>query len=366
VLLLTALLLGGITVANIALHGRSAAHERAAARLNELNMLLHAESSLQWKSLAKGNTPVAVARELGVIRSREKGILAELPTAPELRDKVSAYHQVLDTELGLLGVGRTVEALALEQASTDPAFVALAADLDRLGRSEASAADLAKNLAGLILGLAMAATVPVIGFLLYRFEREHRISERATGELLEQQRIAFDALTENEALVRHQAGHDPLTGLPNRRALAELLAKGGEQALLVVDLDDFKPVNDRLGHAAGDELLITVARRLHMAVREADTVVRLGGDEFAVVVHDGNRTAAIGVAERIIEALAEPFSIAGAVVTIGASVGISAVTEDADRLMREADQAMYRVKQSSKGGYRVYSDPSAPATLAQG
>ncbi|WP_433043295.1 diguanylate cyclase domain-containing protein [Dactylosporangium sp. CS-033363] len=367
-LALALVLLAAVTVANIELHGRSRVHEGTRAQLNELNVLLHEESSLQWKTLASRNTPVKVARELGAIRLRERDILDKLPGSEGLSKQVSGYHAVLDQELGLLGVGKTAEALALEQGRTDPAFVVLASTLQRLEESETAAADLAKTLADFTLVLAMVAAVAAIGLLLYRFEREHRASMRAREELLRQQQEALDTLAEHEALVRHQAAHDPLTGLPNRRALTELLTgtagpgarpagaageRPAHRALLLVDLDEFKPVNDRLGHAAGDELLVAVAGRLLDAAGDG-TVVRLGGDEFAVVL-DAEEAAAVAVAERIVAAVAEPFEIAGTSVRIGASVGLATTAQagDGDRLLREADAAMYRVKQSTKGGFAV-------------
>ncbi|WP_433087992.1 diguanylate cyclase domain-containing protein [Dactylosporangium sp. CA-052675] len=355
-LALALVLLAAVTVANIELHGRSRAHEGTRAQLNELNVLLHEESSLQWKTLASRNTPVKVARELGRIRLRERDILDRLPGAEALSRQVESYHAVLDDELGLLGVGKTAEALALEQQKTDPAFVVLADTLQRLEESETADADLAKSLADLTLVLAMAFAVAAIGALLYRFEREHRASMRAREELLRQQQEALDTLAEHEALVRHQAAHDPLTGLANRRALTELLTGAtGPQALLLVDLDEFKPVNDRLGHAAGDELLIAVAGRLLEAAPDG-AVVRLGGDEFAVVLA-GGEPEGVALAERIVAVLGEPFDIAGTSVRIGASVGVASAAEAGDgvgdHLLREADEAMYRVKQSTKGGVAV-------------
>jgi diguanylate cyclase (GGDEF)-like protein len=357
VLALTLILLGGVTWANIMLHGRSAEHSENAYRLNELDTLLHEESSVQWKTLAKGNSPVNVARELGKLRKQEADILGLRQFGnTSLTDQVEAYHAVLDVELGLLGVGKTAEALALEQSQTDLKFRALAADLAQREKDETDAADVSERSADITLIAAMTAAVIMIGLLLFRFEREHRASRRAADELLHQQRTAFAALAEHESLVRHQALHDPLTALPNRRALSELLATDGSRALLLVDLDDFKPVNDKLGHAAGDELLVSVAARLRSAVRADDTVARLGGDEFAVFLPDGDAATAGQIAARIVAECGRPFDLEAGPVTIGASVGVAVSADaDGDTLLREADEAMYRIKQATKGDYRVAS-----------
>jgi diguanylate cyclase (GGDEF)-like protein len=142
--------------------------------------------------------------------------------------------------------------------------------------------------------------------------------------------------------LRRRATHDPLTGLANRALLHERIAAGtGEATLLYIDLDGFKPINDRLGHAAGDEVLRLVARRLERCVRaEQDTVARLGGDEFAVLVRDG----ADDVAERVRAAFAMPFTVSGEQLAVGASVGVASGFADADELLAEADRAMYAIK----------------------
>jgi diguanylate cyclase (GGDEF)-like protein len=365
-LALAILLLGGVTFANVELHGRSRAHEVARSLLSELNMLLHEESSLQWKTLADRNAPVNVARELGAIRGRERTLLTTLgssldaKTSKDLKTQVVEYHQVLDSELGLLGVGKVSQALLLEQKETDPRFGKLNTDLQRLEENAVTAADRANDIADLSLVMAMAAAIAAIGFLLYRFEREHRATNKANEEMLEQQQIALDTLAEHEALIRHQASHDPLTGLPNRRLLTDLLETSGDsRALLLVDLDNFKPVNDQLGHAAGDALLVGVSSRLLAAVRGDDTVVRLGGDEFAVVIAGGDAGTAVWVAERIVAAIAEPFEIAATEVRVGASVGV-AISDgscDGNQLLRDADMAMYQVKQASKGGFAIHREP---------
>jgi diguanylate cyclase (GGDEF)-like protein len=153
---------------------------------------------------------------------------------------------------------------------------------------------------------------------------------------------------EREARLRHRADHDPLTGLPNRRVLRQRLVitlarpdRAG--ALLFCDLDGFKAVNDRHGHAAGDEVLREVARRLRRSVRERDLVARLGGDEFVVVLTD--LAAVPDSVERVEAALAEPF--AGTEAPLRAAVGVAVFPGDgatvAD-LLDAADRAMYAAK----------------------
>jgi diguanylate cyclase (GGDEF)-like protein len=166
------------------------------------------------------------------------------------------------------------------------------------------------------------------------------------------------------AQLTRQAYSDPLTGLPNRsrlmdrasHGLAAAAAAGERVALLLLDLDGFKRVNDTAGHHAGDALLRAVGERLLTAVRDDDVVARLGGDEFAVLLRrDPDERRAVSVAERIHRRLREPFSIEGRSIAIGASVGIALFPDDAsdvERLMRGADAAMYRAKRSG-GGIRM-------------
>jgi diguanylate cyclase (GGDEF)-like protein len=163
-----------------------------------------------------------------------------------------------------------------------------------------------------------------------------------------------------------QAFHDALTGLPNRALfldrLEHALARGRRDqswvAVLFVDLDRFKLINDTLGHAAGDELLITAGQRLRATVRESDTAARFGGDEFAILL--GNETSAAHaavVAERVIEAMRAPFKVSGREVFVSASVGIAishAGHEDAAEILRNADVAMYRAKHQGSGGYHIF------------
>jgi len=162
-------------------------------------------------------------------------------------------------------------------------------------------------------------------------------------------------ITDNRRLrerLHEQATVDALTGLGNRRRLYDdlgaALAVGGSPAVLYIDLDRFKPVNDELGHEAGDELLRLVAARLTNCLRTGDALARIGGDEFVIVAPGLTSAGAESLAERVIAALEEPFVLAlAAVVHIGASVGVefAAPTDHPDDVLRRADAAMYRAKQ---------------------
>ncbi|MBA2557155.1 MAG: EAL domain-containing protein [Chloroflexi bacterium] len=175
-------------------------------------------------------------------------------------------------------------------------------------------------------------------------------------------------LHEVKEQLRYQAFHDSLTGLGNRtlflerlgEALAQRDASGRIPVVLFVDLDDFKTVNDRLGHAAGDALLVAVAERLRACLRPSDIAVRLGGDEFAILLQDSvELEAALGIAGRVMEQLGLPFKLHGDEVSIRASVGVAgsrSPDESADVLLRNADVAMYTAKARGKGRFAVFED----------
>ena len=172
-----------------------------------------------------------------------------------------------------------------------------------------------------------------------------------------------------EAELEHQAFHDSLTGLANRALFADRVGHALERgvrrqnlfAVLLIDLDDFKTVNDSLGHSAGDELLVLVARRLESCLRPEDTCARLGGDEFAILIENmAEPDAAVIVAQRILTALAEPLRILGSEeVVVHGSVGIAvgAGEQTTSEVLRSADLAMYRAKNDGKSRYATY-EPS--------
>ena len=169
-----------------------------------------------------------------------------------------------------------------------------------------------------------------------------------------------------EAQIAHLAHHDVLTGLPNRalfrsrleEALAHMRRDGDPLAVFCVDLDQFKPVNDTLGHAAGDELLRLVAARMRRCVRERDTVARLGGDEFAVLqLAPTSIDAAAALAAHIVATLSTPFDIHGQEVVIGASIGVALAPADGDltdTVLGHADIALYRAKAEGRRTYRFF------------
>ena len=166
------------------------------------------------------------------------------------------------------------------------------------------------------------------------------------------------------------ATHDALTGLPNRsffneqfrQAMARAKRAGRLVALLYLDLDGFKPVNDLLGHGSGDKLLRTVARRLRRLVREEDTIARLGGDEFAVILeHLARPQDAVPTARKLLRALSRPYRLGGRRASVTASVGIAVYPLDGDSvetLLRRADRAMYRAKKGGGNAYRFGGKPS--------
>lgn len=186
---------------------------------------------------------------------------------------------------------------------------------------------------------------------------------------------AFLEAEELRKRLEHQAFHDPLTGLPNRAAFDNDLREQSDRrrppgeglAVLFIDLDGFKLVNDRLGHDAGDALLEAAARRLEACVRPDDMVARLGGDEFTVLLPGAQDVdGAIVVADRILERLDAPFAIAGTRVRVSASIGVAfspVAVDEPDRLVRQADQAMYDAKRGGRSRVVVFGrDEQKPAT----
>jgi diguanylate cyclase (GGDEF)-like protein len=193
--------------------------------------------------------------------------------------------------------------------------------------------------------------------------RDHALARQVAleGALIVDSARLRQAQQRHLAELTRQAYHDALTGLPNRTHLreradqevADARATGDRLALLLLDLDGFKRVNDTVGHHAGDALLQAVGRRLEAGLRERDLVARLGGDEFAILLaRDPDAAAARAAAERLHARLCEPYDIEGHEVRVGASIGVALFPDDAEgmpALMRGADAAMYRAKRAGGG-----------------
>jgi len=188
--------------------------------------------------------------------------------------------------------------------------------------------------------------------------------------------VAVESLARADLVeeMAHVARHDALTGLANRRLFQDRVEHGWHLhrrhewpiAVLFLDLDNFKPVNDRFGHEIGDELLVAVADRLRRGLRPGDTVARLGGDEFAVLLEQaGSPDDVRRACERILDQLHTEFRLSGRRIMVGASVGValSRDADDADAMLRNADMAMYRAKAAGKGGHHVFEPELAAARL---
>jgi diguanylate cyclase (GGDEF)-like protein len=166
----------------------------------------------------------------------------------------------------------------------------------------------------------------------------------------------------DEERMRHEAVHDPLTGLANRtllrdrleHALARSERERGATAVLFLDLDNFKQVNDAHGHAAGDAALVELGRRLQTAVRPGDTIARLGGDEFVAVCEHVDEDSALAVGRRLQDAVRLPFTIAGVEHQLSASIGIALGHAEPDALLANADAATYRAKTAGRGRIELF------------
>ncbi len=219
---------------------------------------------------------------------------------------------------------------------------------------------------------AEGGNLPPLEYRLFRRDGDERIVEARTGAFRQNGswvvQVALTDITERkrvETAMRHLAQHDVLTGLPNRALLLDRLGQAVAQArrgrhgvgVMLMDLDGFKAVNDRLGHAAGDTLLRQVAGRIEGMLRAADTFARLGGDEFAILQTQlRSASGAATLAGKIVEAMTVPFVLDGQEVRVGVSIGIALSDEgkDPELLLRRADLALYRAKTAGRGRFAFY------------
>jgi diguanylate cyclase (GGDEF)-like protein len=203
-------------------------------------------------------------------------------------------------------------------------------------------------------------TIMIIAYLLISLRRSIQL-ERVSADL----RVTTEDLHRNVGQIAHMARHDALTGLSNRLVFRERIEeaiarhrRGVPFAILYLDLDHFKAVNDTLGHGAGDRLLCVAAARISGCLREVDTVARLGGDEFALILTDkANPEAIAHVADRLIREVGKPYTIEEHTVVVGVSIGIASPTTGdatAENVLKEADLALYEAKNAGHGTYRFF------------
>jgi diguanylate cyclase (GGDEF)-like protein/PAS domain S-box-containing protein len=342
---------------------------------------------LRWVTgIALGLVVVCViGRQTVLLADRERVIDRERELTDELTVAEAQYRSVVERVPGVVYVAEAgqhgrwhfvsakVEELlgySAEEWTADPTLWINRmhpADRDRMILAEAGETDRAEP-----KGRWEYRLLARDGRVVWVIDDEAVISRDSDGRATMVQGILVDISDRKdlEEQLRHQALHDPLTSLPNRvlfvdrlsHALVRRGAEGGV-AVLFVDLDDFKAINDTLGHAAGDELLRLVAERLTAVLRAEDTACRLGGDEFAFLLEETSRARVLRIAERILEALAQPFEFGGHLATLSASIGIaigegareaSASGETADELLRDADTAMYAAKSVGKGRIQLF------------
>ncbi len=358
-----AYVLAGLLAAGL-VHGLLRANRRHVAQVRRINAEQERLIERRTGELAEANRQLAGEVELH--RRSERRLAASESRYRAIFDSAAEGIMLLDADLRIVQVnpafseitgymaeevvGRTPSMLG--SGRHDPAFFGdLLATLLATGRWQGEVWNRRKD-----------------GDLYVQWMSAVRIGEVDAPEGFVATMTDITSRKQTEEKLRFRANHDALTGLPNRRlfedrlqsAIASALRHGERFALMLVDLDRFKGVNDRFGHLAGDALLVEVGRRLQRCVRASDTVARLGGDEFAVILGEvGGREDAVEVAARICASMAEPFELGEGVAQIGASVGIALGPQDdadAEELQRRADAALYTVKHGGRGGFRFHAE----------
>jgi diguanylate cyclase (GGDEF)-like protein len=331
--------------------------------------------SLQLLDVVENERALRVRSEQQALENTK--LLKDLRERQLLLEALSSIQRSISHRAPLDGILDAIVATAAELLG-DPAAALRLVGGENPPDGGVSARAVADNRLHVIEGAEAAMAAPVheqgdvIGALCVRSREPQRTYSRAEQEILialaENASLALTDAKTVGAMV-HQALHDTLTGLPNRALFVDRLAhalnrRGAEVAVLFIDLDRFKAINDTLGHAAGDALLIAVAERIGRCLRGADTAARLGGDEFAVLLEDvQGMDDAIAVAQRIARAFAGAFSLDGHEVFCGCSIGIARGHGGGDELLRNADVAMYRAK--ADGNDWAVFEPSMRAEVIE-
>lgn len=313
-------------------------------------------SQLEWQAVAEQGVSPELSEQIRETRARARAAfertLAELGSAwgmPGIESELGRYLSLTVTEFSLIGDGKLAEARRLDEASVDPTFERLTSRIEAAQAAAVRHAERAASMARAGTVFALALGLIAVGVLFWRLASTKQAARKAFC--------------------------DPLTGLPNRGLLTDRLTQalklaertGGRVAVLFLDLENFKRVNDTLGAAAGDTLLRAVADRLLAAGRATDTVARIGGDRFALVLQGVvDEVWAAVAAARLVDELAEPFLIAGQQVSVGASIGCAVSDQGAsssDEMVRNADLAMYASKRQGNRCVVMY-EPSMYEALS--
>jgi diguanylate cyclase (GGDEF)-like protein/PAS domain S-box-containing protein len=346
------------------------ARERSTLRLQD--------TAGEWRWFEATATNCVEDPDIGGVVVHLREVTPEVEAEQALRDSEARYRAIAETaQEGILAVAPMGDILFANERLAD----ILGIPMDRvyaLGGRGIFAPDEAAEAA-----LRLASRSREAGPERFDFRYEHpQLGRRvlhvsasslpaADGSVLGSLAMVVDVTEQRaaEEALRRQALHDPLTGLPNRLMFMDRLtraaarqerADGGVVAVLFLDLDSFKAVNDLHGHEVGDRLLVEVAARLERAVRATDTVARLGGDEFAVICEGADAATASLVASRVQEAFKDPVAVAGERFPVGMSIGVAlSPPYSADSLLRYADSAMYHAKATARGGVVAYGDELA-------
>jgi diguanylate cyclase (GGDEF)-like protein len=287
----------------------------------------------------------------------------------QLRDAQGSLTEVTEQSLGAL----RAQVATVDQVQQLIPLVVIAALVLTFGIGALAARRLSRHIVTPLMQLRHAALRMREGDLLTTVDLGPAAAE--LRDLAGAMNDLASSLHTSHALLLEQAHTDALTGLPNRKAMTQHLQRhdreGGTDgmALLFIDLDDFKVVNDTLGHAAGDRLLTIVGARLQASSRDCDLVARLGGDEFAIALGEGqDPAAALAVAERLLASLSEPVAINGTAVGVGCSIGIALsgpTSAPAEELLRNADIAMYMAKGRGKNRLELFAHTMHNEMLAR-
>jgi diguanylate cyclase (GGDEF)-like protein len=298
--------------------------------------------------------------------ARVLGLAREMLGRRRLLERVSEIQRQIVRRAPASEVIDTIVSGAAELTDSDIAMMRRADPFDRLATpAVAGFGDDASDAVHAAIAAPVSELDAVVGSLIVGSRnagRRYSASERAALQTFaEHASVALgDAHMVQDAV--HRAMHDALTELPNRALFADRLEqalhraerKRTKVAVLFLDIDRFKTVNDSLGHAAGDELLVAAAGRLRRCTRPGDTAARFGGDEFAVLVEEADEHVGARLADRILQAFDEPFTVQGRAVRLGASIGIAIAERPGDDPLRDGDLAMYHAKSHGRGRHELF------------